>query len=144
MGFSRQEYWSGLPCPPPGDLPDSAIEPTSPASSALQVDSLPLSHQGNPQLLHGGLVTYSRPILCDPMDFHLPSSSVHGIFQARILEWVIMGYHFLFQGNSPTQGLNPSPLQAFSCTAGILYQISQQGSPYSLHTQFQFSMKCGL
>ena len=27
MGFSRQEYWSGLPCPPPGDLPDSGTEP---------------------------------------------------------------------------------------------------------------------
>ena len=31
MGSSRQEYWSGLPFPPPGDLPDSGIEPTSPA-----------------------------------------------------------------------------------------------------------------
>ena len=29
MGFSRQEYWSGLPCPPPGDLPDLGIEPAS-------------------------------------------------------------------------------------------------------------------
>ena len=29
MGFSRQEYWSGLPCPPPGDLPVPGIEPTS-------------------------------------------------------------------------------------------------------------------
>ena len=36
-GFSRQEYWSGLPCPPPGDLPNPGIEPRSPA---LQVDSL--------------------------------------------------------------------------------------------------------
>ena len=35
MGFSRQEYWSGLPFPPPGDLPDSGIEPTSPVSPAL-------------------------------------------------------------------------------------------------------------
>ena len=33
MGFSRQEYWSGLPFPPPGDLPDSGIEPLSPALS---------------------------------------------------------------------------------------------------------------
>ena len=31
MGFSRQEYWSGLPCPSPGDLPDPGIEPGSPA-----------------------------------------------------------------------------------------------------------------
>ena len=41
----RQEYWSGLPFPPPLDLPDPGIEPTS---HALQVDSLPLSHQGSP------------------------------------------------------------------------------------------------
>ena len=35
MGFSRQEYWGGLPFPTPGDLPDSGIEPTSLASPAL-------------------------------------------------------------------------------------------------------------
>ena len=35
MGFSRQECWSGLPGPPPGDLPDSGIEPTSLMSPAL-------------------------------------------------------------------------------------------------------------
>ena len=35
MGFSRQEYWSGLPCPSPGDLPNSGIELTSLVSSAL-------------------------------------------------------------------------------------------------------------
>ena len=35
MGFSRQDYWSGLPCPPPGDLPDPGIEPTSLRSPAL-------------------------------------------------------------------------------------------------------------
>ena len=44
MGFSRQEHWSGLPCPPPGDLPDPGIEPASPA---LQADSLLLSHRGS-------------------------------------------------------------------------------------------------
>ena len=37
MGFSRQEYWSGLPFPSPGDLPDPGIEPGSPA---LQADAL--------------------------------------------------------------------------------------------------------
>ena len=35
MGFSRQEYWSGLPFPPAGDLPNPGIEPTSPVSPAL-------------------------------------------------------------------------------------------------------------
>ena len=46
MGFSRQEYWSGVPFPCPGDLPDSRIEPGSPA---LQVDYLPSKPPGNPQ-----------------------------------------------------------------------------------------------
>ena len=41
MGFSSQEYWSGLPFPPPGDLSDPEIEPTSPVSPAMQADSLP-------------------------------------------------------------------------------------------------------
>ena len=48
MEFSRQEYWSGLPFPSPGDLPEPGIEPASPA---LQADSLPLSHQGSPKFL---------------------------------------------------------------------------------------------
>ena len=46
MEFSRPEYWSGLPFPSPGDLPNLRVEPRSPA---LQVDSLSSSHQGNPQ-----------------------------------------------------------------------------------------------
>jgi len=45
MGFSRRQYWSGLPCPPPGDLSDPGTEPMSPVAPALQVDSLPLSHR---------------------------------------------------------------------------------------------------
>ena len=46
MGFSRQEYWSRLPFPPPGHLPDPGIEPEFPVAAALQADPLPLSHQG--------------------------------------------------------------------------------------------------
>ena len=48
MEFPRQEYWSGLPCPPPGDLPNSGIEPASPTPPSLQVDSWPLSQLGSP------------------------------------------------------------------------------------------------
>ena len=44
MGFPSQEYWSGLLCPPPGDLPKPGIKP--PESPALQVNSLLLNHQG--------------------------------------------------------------------------------------------------
>ena len=47
MGFSRQEYWSGLPCPPPGDLPDPGIKPASLRLLHWQVGSSPLHHQGS-------------------------------------------------------------------------------------------------
>ena len=71
MGFSRKEYWSGLPCPPPGDLPDSGIEHTS-VSPALQVNSLLLSHWGSPLCFLVALVILVRiiyviaVILCFP------------------------------------------------------------------------------
>ena len=45
--FSRQEYWSGLPYPFPGDLPNPGIEPVSLVAPAVLADSLPLSHQGS-------------------------------------------------------------------------------------------------
>ena len=47
VGFPRQECWSGLPFPSPGDLPDPGIEPTAHAFPALQVDSLLLIHLGS-------------------------------------------------------------------------------------------------
>ena len=47
MGFSKQEYWSGLPLLSPEDLPNPGIEPWSPAS---QADSLPFELQGSPPL----------------------------------------------------------------------------------------------
>ena len=48
MGFSRQEYWNGLPFPSPGDLPNPGIKPRSPA---LQADSLPTEIRGKPKTL---------------------------------------------------------------------------------------------
>ena len=83
MGFSRQEYWRGLPFPSPGDLPDSGMEPTSSMSPALQVDSLPLNHGGCLK------VEVAQPCLtlCDPMDY-----TVHSILQARTLEWVAIPF----------------------------------------------------
>ena len=51
MGFSRQEYWSGLPFPPPGDVPDPGIETRSPA---LQADSLPTELGGKPLVASPG------------------------------------------------------------------------------------------
>ena len=46
MGFSKQEYWSGLPCLSPGDLPNPGIEPISPP---VQADSLPSEPPGKPK-----------------------------------------------------------------------------------------------
>ena len=46
LGFSRQDYWSGLPCPPPGDLPNPGIKPRFPT---LLVDSLPSEPPGKPK-----------------------------------------------------------------------------------------------
>ena len=51
MGFSRQEHWRGLPCPPPGDLPDPGIEPGSPA---LQAGPLPSEGPGEPRVIYCG------------------------------------------------------------------------------------------
>ena len=61
MGFSRQEYWSGLPFPSPGELPDPGIKSESPVSPALQMESLLLSHQGSPKYKSkGGWVIFDR------------------------------------------------------------------------------------
>ena len=51
VGFSRQDYWSGLPFPSPGDLPDPGIEPRSPA---LQANALPSEPPGKPVVVQGG------------------------------------------------------------------------------------------
>ena len=68
------------------------------------------------------LVAQSCPTLCDRMDCSPPGSSVHGILQGRILEWVAISLPL--QGIFPTQGLNLSLLH---CRL-ILYHMSHQGS----------------
>ena len=80
MGFSRQEYWSGLPCPPLGDLHDLRTEPVSPASPALQADPLLLSPWGSPRIHTFSsvqLVAQSCPTLRDPMNHSTPGLPVH-------------------------------------------------------------------
>ena len=107
MGFSRQESWSRLPHPPPGDLP------TSPGAPALQADFLPLSHRGSLFMAEVKWKSLSRVWFCNPW-------TVHGILQAKILEWV--AYHFS-RGSS-----QPRNQTGVSCIAG--YQLSYQGSPF--------------
>ena len=93
MGFSRQEYWSGLPFPSPGDLPNPGIEPRSPA---LQADTLTSEPPGKPLVVYAAATAakslQSCPTLCDPMDCSLPGFSIHGILQARTLEWVTISF----------------------------------------------------
>ena len=85
MGFSRQEYWSGLPFPSPGDLPDPGIEPRSPVLQADALTSEP------PWILniHAAAAKSLQlcPTLCNPIDGSPPGYPVPGILQARILEW---------------------------------------------------------
>ena len=92
MGFSRQEYWSGLPFPSPGDLPDSGIEFVSPVSPALAGEFFTMSTTWEVQNGNEGEVTQSCPTLGDPVDCSQPGSSVQGILQARILEWVAISF----------------------------------------------------
>ena len=70
-------------------------------------------------------VIQSCPTLWDPMDCSLPGSSIHGIFQARVLEWGAIAFS---RGIFPTQGLNPGLLHC----RRTLYPLSHQGSPFSL------------
>ena len=73
------------------------------------------------------LVTQLCPTLCDIMDYSTPGSSVHGIFQARILEWVA----FCFLGDPPDQGIKPgSP--ALQADFFFFNHLSHQGSQPSL------------
>ena len=114
MGFSRQEYWSGLPFPSPGDLLDPGTEPGSPT---LQADSLPSEPAGKLTKVKVKVVQ-SCPTLCDPMDL------VHGVLQARILEWEAFPF---FRGLP-----NPGLLQ---CRQS-LYQLSREGSLLSYTDKF--------
>ena len=65
----------------------------------------------------GCMHVQSHPTLCDHMDSSLPGSSLHGILQARILEWVAISYS---RGSSPTQGSNPCLLHLLHWQADSL------------------------
>ena len=73
MGFSRHEYWSGLPFPSPGDLPDLEIELGSPT---LQADSLPSEPPQKPKSILSSVIQLC-PTLCNPMNCSTPGLPVH-------------------------------------------------------------------
>ena len=115
MGFSRQEYWSGLPCPPPGDLPNPEIKPRSPA---LQVDSLQSEPPGKPKMeAAAAKLLQSCPTLCDPIDGSPPGSAVPGILQARTPEWVAISFSNAWKWKVKVKSLSRVRLLAASRTA---------------------------
>ena len=103
MEFSRQEYWSGLPSPPPRDQPEPSVEPTSLISTCIgRCILFHLGHLGSMCVcmcvcLCACVYAQSCPTLCDPTDCSPPGSPFHGIFQARILEWVSTSFSRGFQ-----------------------------------------------
>ena len=72
MGFSRQEYWSGLPCPPPGDLPNPGWNPCLFCLLHWQAGSLPLAPPGKCLSLELSSVQFSRSVRSDSLQPHEP------------------------------------------------------------------------
>ena len=122
VGFSRQKWWSGLPCPPLGDLPDPGIKPASLTSPTLAGGFFTTSATWEAHQIFLCCVTQSCPTLCDTMDGSLPDSSVHGDSPGKNTG---VGCHDLLQVIFPTQRLNPGLLHC----RWILYHLSYQGSP---------------
>ena len=131
LGFSRQEHWSGLPFPSP--MHESEKWKWSCSVVSRICTARPVAYQN--------CVSVSaqlRPTLCDPMDYSPPDSSVHGVLQARTLEWE--GCHFLLQGIFLTQGWNPHLLCFLNWQADSLPlvppgKIDHDKSSMSVHTK---------
>ena len=107
MGFSRQEYWSGLPLPPPEDIfPTQGSNPNCLCLPPWQVYCLPLHHLGSPSKYWKWKW---KSLSCDWL-FETAWTTVHGILQARILEWVVFP---ISRESSP-----PRDRTQVSCIAG--------------------------
>ena len=95
MGLIRQGYWTGLPCPPPGDLPNPGVKPRSPT---LQADSLPIEPPGKPRntgvsslsLLQGIFPTQESTqglLHCRRILYQLSYWGSHLLSKFSILKW---------------------------------------------------------
>ena len=115
MGFSRQEYWSGLTCPPPGDLSNPGIEPTSLMSPALAGRFFITPATWEAQVL----VAQSCLIVCNSMNCSPPGSLELSSPWNYPGKNTRVGNHSLLQGVFPTKGSNPGLL----CRQ-ILYHLS--------------------
>ena len=95
MGFLRQEYKSGLPFPPPGDISDPGISSLSPALAGRFVTTQPPRKSILIIAATAAKSLQSCPTLCDPIDGSPPGSAIPGILQARTLEWVAISFSIL-------------------------------------------------
>ena len=103
MAFPRQEHWSGLPCPPPEDLPNPEIKPMSLTSLALA----PLASSGKlSSAFQFSPVAQSCPTLCNPMNQSMPGLPVHH----RLPEFTQIHVHCVGDAIQPSHPLSsPSP-----------------------------------
>ena len=120
-GFPRQEYWSGLPFPSSGDLPDPGTKAACPtlAGRLFTAEPAEKSYIYIWSEVKWSEVPQSCPTLCDPMDCSLPGSSIHGILQARVLEWVAVCFS--------RRSSQPRDQTRVSRIAGRHYHLSHQG-----------------
>ena len=107
-------------CPPPGNLLNSGVEsmPLMPPELAGVFFTTNTTWEGQ---LHGTAAAKSLqlcPTICDPMDYSPPGSSVHGILQARILEWVAISYS---RGSSGPR--DQTCVSCDSCIAGGFFTL---------------------
>ena len=121
MEFSRQEHWSGLPCPSPGDLPNPGIEPGSPA---LQADSSPSEPPGKPIFFWRSTtnVTAIKPLdcflSCTPTNFksvlqlNFQSTLLYLLWHSALSAWYSA---ILFSGKKHIT-LNLPSFNHFKCT----------------------------
>ena len=118
MQFPRQKQWSGQPFPSLGYLPDPGIKPASPVSSVMATEFFTAEPPGklfNHTMKMKVLVSQLCLTLCNPMECSLAGSSVHGILQARIVEWVAISYS---RGSSW-----PRDQTQVSCIAGRFFTV---------------------
>ena len=127
-GFSRQEHWSRLPFPSPGDLPDPGMEPVSLVSPALV------------GILFSSVQLLSRVRLCDPINCSIPGLPVHH----QLLEFTQTQVHQVGDAiqpshplSSPFPALSLSQQKVFSNESALLHQVARVLELQLQHQSFQ-------
>ena len=138
QGFSRQEYWSGLPCPPPGDLPDPGIKPRS---LALQMDSSLSEPPGKPIFSSVQSLRYVQLFATPWTEAH--QASLYVTNSQRLLklsESVMPSNHFipcclLLLPNSSFLASGSFPVSQFLASGGQSIGVSASASVFPMNIQ---------